>query len=114
MQRREKIAQLEIERQLELDEIYKKYAPKLDELKYNFSLNELLKEGWVKGRNVSFIYGKGTFEFDKRIPNHDFWTRTIRVTIVNDEVIEVITQSGCPQRSICDMEDLKYYFDNNA
>lgn len=114
MERREKIQQLENERRKEVEAINDKYTPKFKELKYGFSLDDIKADGWIKGSQCHNRGNKNEWEYDKRIPNHPFWTRTVNIVFgEKNEIIELITNSGCQQRNIVDMEDLNYYFENN-
>jgi hypothetical protein len=114
MERREKIKQLEAQRDKELGLIYDKYKAKFDELKYTFNIDELLKDGWIKS-NPYYIRGnKDEWEYMKKMPNHKFWTMSITVDFdEKGSIRQIFTYSGCSTRTICDMEDLNYYFENN-
>ncbi len=116
--RREKVKLLQFERDLELEAIHEKYKPKFAALKFKFNLNDILKDGWVRSWQYFARGNKNEWQFDKK--TSEISSRTICIVFdsryaydENNEIIEVITYSGCPQRNIVDMEDLDYYFKNN-
>lgn len=106
MNLREKKKQLEVSRQLEIDAIYEKYRPLFKELKFSFSLNEIINDGWIKSYKYFIRGAKNEYEYKK-----DNVTITIDCD-ENNDVIQIFTHSGCQDRTIIDMEDLSYYYRN--
>lgn len=98
----------------EISIVRDKYKPLLDKLKYTFSIQDIEAQGWVRAGRYLSRGNNYEYEYNKRIPDHDFWVRTVNV--VFDEIsniTELITNSGCQQRNIIDLEDLNHYFINN-
>lgn len=78
----------------------------------NFTLEDLQQNGWVKGKNLSFVYGRNSFMYEKTLPNSCF-TRDILVVMHEGQIKFIKTKSGIADRVILDMDDLEYYFNNN-
>lgn len=77
-------------------------------------LIEIEYDGWVKGWHYFARGSKNEFHYEKKLPDHEFHTRSITIDFNDDGSIrQVFTYSGCPTRTIKDMADLDYYFKNN-
>lgn len=110
--RREQIQEIISERDKEIDLIYEKYKPRLNALRYKFNFKEIEDDGWVRSWRYLARGNKNEWEYDKK--TGEISSRTICIVFDDkNEIREVITCSGCPQRNIVDMEDLDYYFKNN-
>ena len=78
------------------------------------NIKDIESDGWVKGRKYYPRGSKNEYEYNKKIPNHEFWTRTILIDFdEQNNIKQIVTYSGCQQRDITDMNDLNYFFENN-
>jgi hypothetical protein len=74
-------------------------------------LKEIESDGWVKGDKYRIRGLANEWEYEKMV------NETVRrITIDFDErgdIRQIFTLSRCRTRTIKDMEDLKYFFENN-
>lgn len=84
-------------------------------LKYTFNIKNIEADGWVKSSAYPMRGNKNEWVYEKRIPTHEFFTRNITIDFdEQNNIKQIFTYSGCPTRTIIDIEDLNYFFENNA